>query len=723
MKKNNTMLSKSLITLSVIASLSGTYSPNSNAQPNTWEDAEKVFNSYQADASLLPVSAYFSNWGHYGRKFDVQDVVNHYDKLVYSFMGICGTQGTGTAVNSVESVCENGKYLDDDSRVPYADYTIVFTDPQADYQSDLGAGGAAWPTAQFEHGQENAGGLIAVLREAKELKPSLELAFSVGGWSLSEPFSRMAGSAENRAIFINSAVQWFANYPMFDQIDIDWEYPGGGGLEGNSESSDDGKNYALLIKELRMALDNKGMSNKKIAIAAGAPTDKLDASNLKALIDNGLDSIHLMSYDFMGEWQTRLAHQTNLSGSLSYVGENGEEFNSAENAINYMIDVLQIPANKIHIGYANYSRNAGNANINSVSPLVGTFTPGLSNNDSYEEGVSELFDYEGKVVDYSDSGVSGLQGFELYTDTDANADFLYNEQSKQFLSIETPRSVYAKAKFAKDNNLGGVFTWMADHDPGYHLNAARDALGYKATNTMLNMDKLINSCGFIGIEKQKMSDRMCEKLTNIGSLLNDLYPSLVAPAMAFNHSVVDKIQDFYAEAILENGDHLFTCTGSVCKAEKNELLLQSADNGKFGVLGDYHHTVGEPGHITFNVKQGGVNGEVVESKTLPVLYTSGNHWEHLYSDNFSEVQQSLFARPHQMYKTNVVVFEPSDKALQLPYPNLSAWADSFVKIANVSTMPLTVESLDENFRVNNTYTVEPGSESIWRPKLGEWVLW
>ncbi|WP_238382973.1 glycosyl hydrolase family 18 protein, partial [Vibrio coralliirubri] len=347
---------KSLITLSVIASLSGTYSPNSNAQPNTWEDAEKVFNSYQADASLLPVSAYFSNWGHYGRKFDVQDVVNHYDKLVYSFMGICGTQGTGTAVNSVESVCENGKYLDDDSRVPYADYTIVFTDPQADYQSDLGAGGAAWPTAQFEHGQENAGGLIAVLREAKELKPSLELAFSVGGWSLSEPFSRMAGSAENRAIFINSAVQWFANYPMFDQIDIDWEYPGGGGLEGNSESSDDGKNYALLIKELRMALDNKGMSNKKIAIAAGAPTDKLDASNLKALIDNGLDSIHLMSYDFMGEWQTRLAHQTNLSGSLSYVGENGEEFNSAENAINYMIDVLQIPANKIHIGYANYSR-------------------------------------------------------------------------------------------------------------------------------------------------------------------------------------------------------------------------------------------------------------------------------------------------------------------------------------------------------------------------------
>ncbi len=120
---------------------------------------------------------------------------------------------------------------------------------------------------------------------------------------------------------------------------------------------------------------------------------------------------------------------------------------------------------------------------------------------------------------------------------------------------------------------------------------------------------------------------MCEKLTNIGSLLNDLYPSIVAPAMAFNHSVVDKIQDFYAEAILENGDFLFTCTGSVCNAERRGELLQSADNKKFGITGDYHHTVDEVGHITLNIKEGGASGEVVESKTLPVLNTGGNHWE------------------------------------------------------------------------------------------------
>ncbi|MBD1556355.1 hypothetical protein HC752_05335 [Vibrio sp. S9_S30] len=470
----------------------------------SWTQAEKVFNTYEDNASLLPVSGYISNWGLYERGFNVNEIEGKYDKLVYSFMSLCGAKIGDptiiTAVESTERVCAAGGY---------PDFTIVFTDPWSDLHKDLGAGPSQ---SNFENGQEAAGGLVAVFREMKKRDPGLELAFSVGGWSLSEPFSRMASSAQTRKVFVDSAVKWFTLYPMFDQIDIDWEYPGGNGAEKNSWLPEDGENYALLIKELRTALDTAGLQAKKIAIAAGAPATKLDASNIKALLDNGLDYIHLMTYDFMGEWQDKLAHHTNLSGEQL---KNDESFHSAEKSIDYMIDVLGIPSNVIHIGYTNYSRNAGEVKLDSVSPLVGSFTPDRSTNKSYDPASSELFDYANKLISYKSTGATGLQGYDIYTDIDANADFLFNKNTKQFISVDTPRTVYAKAVYAKKRNLGGIFNWMVDHDPGYHINAAREGLGYKATQTKLDMTNAINTCGFIDVNGNKLSEEDCKVLTGI----------------------------------------------------------------------------------------------------------------------------------------------------------------------------------------------------------------
>ncbi|MFY2506966.1 glycosyl hydrolase family 18 protein [Vibrio pectenicida] len=216
-----------LSSLAVLIALSS-MSTSAFASPR-WSDAEQVFNTYERNDALVPVAGYLSNWGVYERGFNINDIKGKYDKLVYSFMGICGSKvgdpAITSAVTSVASIC---------ARNNYPDYTIVFTDPNSDYQADYGGGNGHWNSelqgpASFETGQKYAGGLIGVLRDMKKEDPNLELAFSVGGWSLSEPFSRMASSPQSRKVFIDSAIQWFTLYPMFDQIDIDWEYPGGGG--------------------------------------------------------------------------------------------------------------------------------------------------------------------------------------------------------------------------------------------------------------------------------------------------------------------------------------------------------------------------------------------------------------------------------------------------------------------------------------------------------------
>jgi len=40
-----------------------------------------------------------------------------------------------------------------------------------------------------------------------------------------------------------------------DGVDIDWEFPGGGGLDGDKGDPNDGKHYLELVKEFREALD------------------------------------------------------------------------------------------------------------------------------------------------------------------------------------------------------------------------------------------------------------------------------------------------------------------------------------------------------------------------------------------------------------------------------------------------------------------------------------
>uniref|UniRef100_UPI001F35D43D glycosyl hydrolase family 18 protein n=1 Tax=Yersinia alsatica TaxID=2890317 RepID=UPI001F35D43D len=67
-------------------------------------------------------------------------------------------------------------------------------------------------------------------------------------------------------------------------------------------------------------------------------------------------------------------------------------------------------------------------------------------------------------------------GFNLYTDELADADYLYNPDSSLFISIDTPRTVKAKAEYVKNKKLGGIFTWTADQDQGLLVNAAREGL-------------------------------------------------------------------------------------------------------------------------------------------------------------------------------------------------------------------------------------------------------
>jgi chitinase len=472
--------------------------------------AKPVYNNYKSDSTKPKVYAYYTDWSQYDRQRDLNTVdPKAFDKIVLGFFGIVGDDayqtnpdatmppgwqpppafaGLATAAQQLgrgpDEVCicdiwgdlqsetNNTVSGTNNRNVKFGEFEYLFKETNF---------GTSWDSTKgiFR-------GLHQLKQKAKAAGHNLEIAFSVGGWTLSGIFSKVVADPARRATFVNSIVDIFNRFPsLFDEVDIDWEYPGVGGEWYNYyDEENDGKNYELMIGELRSALDAKfGVGVKKISIASIAVPEKLEKSNIPGLFRAGLDGINIMTYDFFGTpWGEQLDHHTNLL-------KGPEDRWSTEAVVQYLIG-LGIDRKKMNIGWAAYSRSAQQADITSYSPLVGTYRPkaGIHTSGTYESGTCEWHDIIYNYIDLLNQ--SGRNGYEVYTDAHSNADYLYSPTSEVFMSIDTPRSCYVKGRYAKENNLGGVFMWTADLEHGTLTNAVREGAGYEVTKTTIDMAPL-----------------------------------------------------------------------------------------------------------------------------------------------------------------------------------------------------------------------------------------
>ena len=500
---------KAMIVTGCIAGAMASTITSANADEHPWvtghgltqtkiDSSKERYNTYKSDESLPPVSAYLSNWAHYQQGYKPSiEALSKYDTVILSFFGLCGTEiGDPAIPNAVQKLKEHcGKFN-------AKKFEIMTTDYWADLQVGFPSAGISSGSKQWL--EPNPSGMLGVMKKLAD-ETDTKVAISIFGWSLSNIASD-AVKPENRKVFISSLIRFLEAYPFVSQLDIDWEYPG---IQGASENvfdpDNDARNYAEFITELRSALNNAHREDVKIGIASGAPQDKIDAAELQNLITAGVDTIHLMTYDFFGEsWAEGLAHHTNLMSNASRDW-------SSDASIDYMINELHIDPKRIQIGYANYSRNAINANITSKSPLEGSFTKGENVMGTFEGASSQINDiFTNYLKPHENNGLIPQNGYHLFTDAEANADYLYNKDNQVFVSFDTPRTVYAKAQYARKHNLGGIFNWMGDPDEGLMLNAAREGLGYTRENTVIDMGKIINTCG-----ENIISPDECHDLTHL----------------------------------------------------------------------------------------------------------------------------------------------------------------------------------------------------------------
>lgn len=374
--------------------------------------------SGQDDQPPFRVIGYFSSWGIYDRQYFVTDIAA--DKLThinYAFF----------------LISDDGECMLGDE---WADTQFLYPGDQED---------------------ETLRGNFKQLNLLKESHPGLQTLMSIGGWSGSAQFSDVALTDESRQKFVQSCVAMMTEYG-FNGIDIDWEYPTGGGEAGNSARPEDKENFTSLLAEFRRQFDELGgQTGEHYLLTIAAPSSVQQYANIELdKIVASLDWINVMTYDFSGPWSDTTGFNAPLYADPEAPGQ---ATNNADDTVQAYV-AAGVPPEKLVLGAPFYGRGWGRvdeANDGLYQPHTG-FSGGE-------------YEYSDLVANY----VGKLQRF--WNDT-AKVPWLYDADTGTMITYDDPESLAFKANYVKEQQLGGVMIWeLASDDPSHSLlNAVYDTL-------------------------------------------------------------------------------------------------------------------------------------------------------------------------------------------------------------------------------------------------------
>lgn len=292
-----------------------------------------------------------------------------------------------------------------------------------------------------DHGAEHLHDLLAL----KSVNPKLKVDISVGGWSVGG-FSEAASTAAGRQQFADSAAQLMAAQHA-DGLDVDWEYPGHH-ESGIQSSPQDKHNFTLLLQAIRASLDRVGAANGRsgshhytlsVAIADGPFVSDIDI----AAINPYLDWFNLMTYDFVNSLTPTTGHHTGLHASALIAGDG----RTTDRSVQQFLAAGVAPA-KLFIGAAMYGREFAD-----VKPDH----DGLYQTYGHYQGGHNWPELKQDYIN--------KQGYVRYWDAQAQAPWLWNAQTRHFITYDDPQSIAAKAAYVKARHLGGIMYWEQTLDP------------------------------------------------------------------------------------------------------------------------------------------------------------------------------------------------------------------------------------------------------------------
>jgi chitinase len=286
---------------------------------------------------------------------------------------------------------------------------------------------------------------LRLLNLLKQKNPDLKILISIGGWSWSENFSDAVLTDTSRKAFAESAVEIVKNYQL-DGVDIDWEYPGRPGEEGNVFRPEDKQNFTLMFAELRKSLDRLQRQTKRrmlLTTATGGFPQFLETTEMDKAAKY-LDFVNLMTYDIYSD--KFAGHHTNL-----YASSANPDGLSADKAVKAYI-AAGVPVEKLVMGIAFYGRRF------LVADSLGTGLGARVVKQSFGKGFTFMKD---SMIDKGN--------FKAYWDDKAKAPYMFNATTREFITYDDERSVQAKCAYVLEHKMGGVMFWEYSSDEKEYL--------------------------------------------------------------------------------------------------------------------------------------------------------------------------------------------------------------------------------------------------------------
>ena len=386
------------------------------------------------------VVAYFGQWGVYDHFF-VRNLINS------------GAIQQLDQINYAQGFVTGGHCSIAD---PNADLQMVFS------AADSVTGNADTPTQPFR-------GNLHQLVELKRRYPKLKVLLSLEGQAKdfaadAQPTSRDAFVQSCVDLFLRGHLAPGVEAPrLFDGIDVDWEYPHG----------DDGANFVALLADLRRQMDavRPGLL---LTIAAGPSPRMYGGVNLPA-VTQLVDQVGLMNYDYNGPWNQRTGF---LAPLYTEEGRGG----SVERSIHEWEDA-GVPAPKLLLGLPFYGYGwhdvvkAENGFWQTGTSIRGDRPYPFFRDLMAPQGTSPR-GLDGSAAPASPATVSDGSAlpskaaasarsspplpFVLYRDPRSKAPWLFDGST--FWTYEDPTSAETKARFARDEHLGGIMAWELGED-------------------------------------------------------------------------------------------------------------------------------------------------------------------------------------------------------------------------------------------------------------------
>ncbi|SHJ29581.1 Chitinase, GH18 family [Clostridium cavendishii DSM 21758] len=330
-------------------------------------------------------------------------------------------------------------------------------------------------------------GHFNVLNSYKKNYPNVKTIISVGGWTDTTGFYKMATTQEGRDTFANSCVDFLKTY-NFDGLDIDYEYPTSVSEAGNPKDfkiSEPLKkqlygDYVELMKTLRTKLDEASVKdNKKYTLSAAVTASAWILGGMgKGEYLQYLDFVNLMTYDLHGSWNGYVGHNAALYADSRdpETSQIGYPYLNTDWAVKYYEGAIS--PDKINIGIPYYTRGWKNVKPSSYpGGLYGEAwinkTPGHELGDG-AVGIDNIWaDYIDNAEEPGGSNplwhVKNLLkdkslGYVRYWDDVSKVPYVWNENKKVWLSFEDEQSMQEKVNYVINKNLGGVMIWEIDGD-------------------------------------------------------------------------------------------------------------------------------------------------------------------------------------------------------------------------------------------------------------------